>query len=157
MATRGTIALEFADGTIGMVYSHWDSYPSYNGKILAEHYMDPFKVRELIDLGNISSLAAEIGVQHPFDNPHPYGTDLYREHLAKHSAMTTFYGRDRGDLGQAAGYFTDFAHYELGGEIGDQWQEYNYILRNINGQPTWFVNGQTLESALKDGMDEDDE
>ena len=133
MATRGTIALEFADGSVGMVYSHWDNHPSHNGKILAEHYMDPFKVRELIDGGNISSLGAEIGVQHSFDEPH--------------DGMTTFYARDRGDLGQAAGYFTDFAHYELGGEIGDQWQEYNYILRNVNGQPTWYVNGRPLDVA----------
>ncbi len=130
MATRGTIALEFADGSVGMVYSHWDNHPSHNGKILLEHYQDPFKVRELIDGGNISSLGAEIGVQHPFDEAA--------------GNMTTFYGRDRGDFGQAAGYFTDFAHYELGGEIGDQWQEYNYILRSIDGRAQWFVNGRPL-------------
>lgn len=153
MATRGTIALEFADKTVGMVYSHWDNYPSWNGKILQEHYMDPFKVRQLIDLGNISSLRAEIGVQHPFDNPHRVFTDEYRAHEAEYKPMTTFYGRDRGDTDQSASYYKDFADYEANGG----WQEFNYVLRNIDGQPTWFVNGQTLASALSDGIEDDDE
>lgn len=138
MATRGTIALEFADKTVGMVYSHWDNYPSYNGKILQEHYMDPFKVRQLIDLGNVSSLAPEIGVQHDFDGPS--------------DGMTTFYGRDRGDTGQSATYFKDFADYKANGD----WQEYNYILRNMDGKPTWFVNGHILTSVLTEGMEDDE-
>ena len=40
MATRSTIALEFADGTVQQVYCHWDGYLDYNGKLLAEHYTD---------------------------------------------------------------------------------------------------------------------
>lgn len=152
MATRGTIALEFADGTVGMVYSHWDNYPAHNGKILQEHYMDPFKVRQLIDLGNISSLRAEVGVQHPFDNPAFYGTELYRAHEAEYGNMTTFYGRDRGDQNDGAAHFPDFADYEVNGD----WQEYNYILRNIGGQPVWFVNGTPLSHALIHGLEDDE-
>ncbi len=38
MATRSTIALEFADGTIGQVYAHWDGYLAHNGKMLLEYY-----------------------------------------------------------------------------------------------------------------------
>lgn len=152
MATRGTIALEFADGTIGMVYSHWDNSPSWNGKILQEHYGDPFKVRQLIDLGNISSLRAEIGVQHPFDSPYRWATDEYRAHEAQYGNMTTFYGRDRGDTDQSATYVKDFADYKANGD----WQEYNYILRNIDGKPVWFVNGHELASVLANGMDDDE-
>ena len=70
MATRGTIALEFADGTVGMVYSHWDNYLSHNGKILLENYTDPFKLQKLIDLGDLSSLGPDIGEKHEFDCPH---------------------------------------------------------------------------------------
>lgn len=152
MATRGTIALEFADGTIGMVYSHWDNYLEGTGKILQEHYLDPFKVRQLIDLGNISSLAADIGVQHPFDNPHQVFTDEYRAHHDEYKTMTTFYGRDRGDQDQGATSFPDFAGYEVNGD----WQEYNYILRNIGGQPTWFVNGTPLAHALVHGLEDEE-
>ena len=56
MATRSTIALEFADGTVQQVYCHWDGYLEHNGKILFNHYVDPYKTRDLIDMGDISSL-----------------------------------------------------------------------------------------------------
>ena len=66
MATRSTIALEFADGTVQQVYCHWDGYLDNNGKILFENYTDAFKLRELIDLGDLSSLGSEVGVKRPF-------------------------------------------------------------------------------------------
>lgn len=56
MATRSTIALEFADGTVQQIYCHWDGYLEHNGKILFNHYVDPYKTRDLIDMGDISSL-----------------------------------------------------------------------------------------------------
>ena len=56
MGTRSTIALEFADGSVSQVYCHWDGYLDNNGKILSEHYMNPFKVRDLVELGDFSSL-----------------------------------------------------------------------------------------------------
>ena len=60
MGTRSTIALEYADGTVGQVYCHWDGYLSNNGKILLQHYTDPFKVRALLDEGDMSSLDTEV-------------------------------------------------------------------------------------------------
>jgi len=65
MATRSTIALEFADGTIGQVYCHWDGYLAHNGKMLLEYYSNPFIMRDLIDLGDLSSLRPQIGTKHP--------------------------------------------------------------------------------------------
>ena len=56
MATRSTIAMEFADGTVQQIYCHWDGYLEHNGKILFNHYVDPYKTRDLIDMGDISSL-----------------------------------------------------------------------------------------------------
>jgi hypothetical protein len=56
MGTRSTIAIEFADNSISQVYCHWDGYLDNNGKILATYYTDPFKVRDLVDLGGFSSL-----------------------------------------------------------------------------------------------------
>jgi hypothetical protein len=56
MGTRSTIAIEFADNSVSQIYCHWDGYLDNNGRILSEHYKDPFKVRELIDLGDFSSL-----------------------------------------------------------------------------------------------------
>jgi len=133
MATRSTIALEFADGSVGQVYCHWDGYLSNNGKILQEHYSDPFKLRDLIDLGSISSLGPEIGEKHPFDNPHKYGTPEYFAEQASRRNITTFYGRDRGETdGVLAQYFKNFDEYVR----EHQYEEYEYILRR-NGR--WYV------------------
>jgi hypothetical protein len=60
MGTRSTIALEYADGTVGQVYCHWDGYLAHNGKILDNFYMDPFKVRDLIEGGDMSSLSDSV-------------------------------------------------------------------------------------------------
>ena len=135
MATRSTISLEFADGTIGQVYAHWDGYLAHNGKILFENYSDPFKLRELIDLGSLSSLRPQIGTKHPFSHYDVPGmtleqySDLYRD-------MTTFYGRDRGEGEYEANYFKDYEDFLLNGQA----EEYDYLLRNVNGVATWFVS-----------------
>jgi hypothetical protein len=60
MGTRSTIALEYADGSVGQVYCHWDGYLSNNGKILLNSYQDPFKVRDLLDEGDMSSLETTV-------------------------------------------------------------------------------------------------
>jgi hypothetical protein len=131
MATRSTIAIEFADGTVQQVYCHWDGYLEHNGKILQDHYMDPFKVRELTDLGGISSLAPNIGVQHPFSKFECKDGE-YDE--AAYEGMTTFYARDRGeDLHISK--FADYADYRKNA----QFEEYNYILRQVDGKAVWFV------------------
>ena len=60
MGTRSMIALEYADGQVGQVYCHWDGYLSHNGMILDINYTDPFKVRELLDNGDMSSLSDSV-------------------------------------------------------------------------------------------------
>ncbi len=135
MATRSTIALEFADGTVEQVYCHWDGYLDHNGKILQEHYSNPFKLKQLIQLGALSSLSREIGEKHSFDNPGKYGTpefDAYRQ-TVEH--MCTFYARDRGEE-LVKHTFKDFEDYKENA----QFEEYNYILRQVNGKAVWFVS-----------------
>ena len=135
MGTRSTIALEYADGTVDQIYCHWDGYLDWNGKMLAEHYTDPFKVRQLMDLGDMSSLQPCIGTQHAFEKA-PEGE-------------CTFYKRDRNESGCGAKRFKDFADYVA----NHQYEEYEYILRAVNGKATWFVDcGDcgyvTLETAF---------
>jgi hypothetical protein len=74
-------------------YCHWDGYLSHNGQILNSHYTDENKIVELILGGEMSSLGSEIGVKHPFDK-----YDLSDEEKAKFENMTTYYGRDRGEI-----------------------------------------------------------
>jgi hypothetical protein len=121
MGTRSTIALEYADGTVDQIYCHWDGYLDWNGKMLAEHYADPFKVRQLMDLGDMSTLQPSVGTQHAFEKA-PEGE-------------CTFYKRDRNESGCEAKKFKDFADYKA----NHQYEEYEYILRNVDGKAVWFV------------------
>ncbi len=152
MATRSTIALEFADGTVEQVYCHWDGYLEHNGVLLSKHYSNPFILRDLIDLGGLSSLRATIGTKHAFSQ-----FDLPKEDVEAFVNLTrdmcTFYARDRGER-LVVNKFVDYEHYLIHG----QWEEYDYILRNDNGVAVWFVSDNdgdfvTLESAIMDEQD----
>ena len=140
MGTRSTIAIEYADGTVEQIYCHWDGYLSHNGQILHKHYSDPFKVRQLMDLGDMSSLGERIGTQHAFDKA-PEGE-------------CTFYLRDRKEQGCKAKQFKDYADYIE----NHQYEEYEYILRQVDGKAVWFVADHdnvyiTLEQAFIDEQD----
>jgi hypothetical protein len=56
MSTRARIAIKNADGSFASIYTHSDGCPEYQGDILLTHYNTQDKVRELIDLGDMSSL-----------------------------------------------------------------------------------------------------
>jgi hypothetical protein len=110
MGTRSTIALEFADGSVSQVYCHWDGYLSNNGAILQNHYMNPFKVKELLELGDFSSLR---------DSVEDTKEGCYSE---------------RGEDCPARQY-QHFDEYVT----ECQQEEYDYILRNVDGVAVWFV------------------
>jgi len=60
MATRSTIWIENEDGSRDGIYCHHDGYPDYVGMILKNNYDTDEKIRELISLGGISSLAPTV-------------------------------------------------------------------------------------------------
>lgn len=118
MGTRSTIAIEFADNSVSQIYCHWDGYLEHNGAILGKHYMDPFKVQELINLGDMSSLSETVD-------------------------SCEFYMRDRREEDCHARRYKDVAEY-----FADcQQEEYDYILRNVNGTATWFVRCYATDGA----------
>ena len=139
MATRSTIALEYADGTIGQVYCHWDGYLEHNGVLLSKHYSNPFILRDLIDLGDISSLRPTVGTKHAFSRLEvPMDGEAYDK---LYGDMTTFYGRDRGEEGTGAKTFIDFQDYM----VRFQHEEYAYILRKDGN---WYVKAYSNEFEL---------
>ena len=144
MGTRSTIALEYADGTVDQVYCHWDGYLDHNGEILRQHYMDPFKVRDLMDLGDMSSLGPQLGEKHSFDIQAKYGTPEYEAEQEVKRQMCTFYGRDRGEEGAKRKRFVDFTAYQN----EHQYEEYEYILRNVDGVATWFVSSYVTDGYV---------
>jgi hypothetical protein len=113
MGTRSTIALEFADGTVEQVYCHWDGYLDHNGKILDDHYQDPFKVKELLALGAFSSLRNDV-----------------------ESTKETAYHHWRGEELVITRYKNADEYFDCCSS-----EEYDYILRDsaANGGATWFV------------------
>jgi hypothetical protein len=110
MGTRSTIALEFADGTVEQVYCHWDGYLENNGQILATHYTDPFKVKELVALGGFSSLSETV-----------------------EATAETAYTK-RGEEISVNKYKNADEYFDC-----SQQEEYDYILRNVDGAAVWFV------------------
>jgi hypothetical protein len=155
MGTRSTIALEFADGTVEQVYCHWDGYLDHNGQILQDHYSDPFKLRDLIDQGDLSSLGPNIGTAHPF-SPHGSKEDEALYEAAKEAGACTFYARDRGETGTGAKKFKDFEDYKA----NHQYEEYEYILRACGDKAVWFVADhndvyELLEPALTKALAEE--
>jgi hypothetical protein len=139
MGTRSTIALEFADGSVEQVYCHWDGYLAYNGKILFENYNNPFILRDLIDLGDLSSLRPMVGTKHAFSH---YDTDLKQEQYYElYGDMCTFYGRDRGETRCDKKKFLDFQDYLA----HHQYEEYEYILRRDGN---WYVKQHDNEYEL---------
>ena len=121
MATRSTIALEFADGTIGQVYCHWDGYPENNGRILVENYKDHKKVQALIDLGDISNLAPN--VEAAPDTGHTFNDPV--------DGVVVAYGRDRGETGIGKN-----SHSSVPGFFNGDIEEYGYLFTQ-EGQ--WLV------------------
>jgi hypothetical protein len=119
MATRSTIAYK-TDRGVTAIYCHWDGYPAGVGKTLQEHYQAAYKIGKLVNMGDVSSLGAEIGKQHDFDARD--GEDDW----------TTFYGRDRGEKNVGCKEFATIAewldHYG--------WSDYAYLW---NGRE-WLVH-----------------
>lgn len=130
MSTNSSIALELADGRVMSVYCHWDGYYSHVGSKLLNHYNTPSKALELLTHGNISSLYEQIGEKHSFD--------------ARTPSWTTFYGRDRGETGQAPKIHADFDAYLRNNHS----QSYNYFMTRDG---VWYASEN--ETNLLKGLD----
>ena len=63
MATRSMIFLQGSrdKNKFRYIYSHWDGYPEWNGRVLKYFYLPhPEKVEKLISLGDVSSIETKI-------------------------------------------------------------------------------------------------
>lgn len=123
MATRSTISITKADGTIQSIYCHFDGYPEGVGKVLKEHYTNVEKIEQLIELGSISSLDKECykPENHTFEHPV--------------DGFTVAYHRDRNEpwdrvKPEKFGNFESF-------RVSADWQEYNYLYKDGK----WLVKG----------------
>lgn len=73
MATRSRIRMVLPSGEAKSIYCHWDGYPSNQMPLLEGYYNNTEKVRELLNLGDISYLAKRVKPEpnepHSFNNP----------------------------------------------------------------------------------------
>lgn len=128
MATRSTITVRTGANERVQIYCHWDGYVDYNGLMLFKHYNHPTKAKNLVRLGDISSLREFI---HPLKHiPH----DFYNPQ----GNVTVAYGRDRGETGVEGIVLTN-------AESGRS-ESYDYFYDGSK----WFVDGRCLETILKD-------
>jgi hypothetical protein len=137
MGTRSRIGVMHGN-KVKSIYCHWDGYLGFNGEVLQEHY-DSAKANQLVALGDLSSLRAEIGEKHAFSK-----FLLPAEEVEAYKALTenwcTFYGRDRGEKDiefQVAQTFAEFLE-----QCDHCGAEYYYIMKD----GTWYV-GDTYEST----------
>ena len=143
MSTRSYIVIEkkresgekFYEG----VYCHWDGYPSYNGKILFNHYKDRAKVEKLISLGDLSVLDERI---EPTE-----GSGHCFEYDKREKGVCVFYKRDRGETG------VDAKEVTLEELACDSWIKYTYVY-TLEGEWKVFTPGHlnkmaNLEDAIK--------
>lgn len=76
MSTRSNIGMVSKDGkSAQVIYCHSDGYPSYNGKILLEHYQDEKKIKQLIKLGTFLTLDPRSGRNTTSTNPTLFGAE----------------------------------------------------------------------------------
>jgi hypothetical protein len=114
MATRSLIGKLNEDGTITNIYCHFDGYPERNGVILQEYYSTPFKVDQLLALGNLSVLSKQIGEKQDFN----------KREIQNHDWCLA-YGRDRGESNQQAQVSTRESFFST-----DHGVDYLYLYNN---------------------------
>lgn len=126
MATRGSITVKLPNGKYRSVYTHWDSYPKHNGKILLENYNTQELAEELVEGGDISSLGKQVSTDlpHSFTNPQ--------------SDVTVYYHRDRGEEMTR----NDFDSFEAAMIM--KRNEYNYLFQ----EGSWYLHGKLLTQEM---------
>lgn len=132
MSTRSIIAARENSGNIRAIYCHYDGYPEGVGEKLAEHYTESVKIEQLLNLGNISSLAKEIGEAHDFNKSQDFPD------------WCNAYGRDRGETEQEAKSFEFIS--ELLEFAGENCAEYVYF---YNGKEWKYLETEPTFQPLR--------
>ena len=138
MATRSNIAIKNKNGGVDSIYCHWDGYLTHNGSILLNSYTDVDKIKKLISLGDISSLADNVepsSGEPSFDKPQ--------------ADVVVAYGRDRGEENIQTLHWSSIEEYLH--NINKMWIEYVYIY-DEQEQKWFYIGGDTgsLTELTKD-------
>jgi hypothetical protein len=134
MSTRSQIARQLPSGQIESIYCHFDGYPSHHAPILLDAYSTEERVKELLDLGNLSILGPEIGQEHDFDS-----------HIRKApDSWCLFYGRDRHEPNnRSTTYIDERAFLDA---CKDSWADFLYLFQC--GRWAWRTREATFWRQL---------
>jgi hypothetical protein len=132
MSTHSNIGILNQDESVTSIYCHFDGYLDGVGRILFEHYKDETKIRQLMDLGDISSLGPEIG------------NKVDRTSYDLDDQQCIAYGRDYGEKNcESQNYISEKEYLKNANDFA-------YLFKN----GAWYVsirksNFYLLESMLK--------
>lgn len=90
MATRSLIGIVNENNSVQVIYCHWDGYPEYVGLQLQLNYRDEKVIRELIAMGDRSSLTGAPDVENT--HLHTQGTAIVE---TVYESMQKFYEADK--------------------------------------------------------------
>jgi len=128
------------EGRIRSIYVHFDGYLEGVGQTLLDNYKDDEKISQLLDLGDLSILAGDIGKKHDFDS-----------HDSK-SGMCLAYGRDRGEKKAQAKDHADVKDFVVYRRKCDC--ECLYLWKNgkwlVYTPPDDYPEWKSIEQALKE-------
>lgn len=145
MSTRCMIGIKEKDGNIRAIYCHHDGYPKGVGKVLLDFYKEERKVRQLLELGSISSLGAfpisEKEYADIFDRKHIPNRDMSTFIACDDYAATGGMEDNEPDIfAGETGYLEDMQHSD---------RAYIYLFKN--GQ--WYINTNTWKTFKKLSVD----
>lgn len=128
MSTRSNIGIINEDGSVDVIYCHWDGYPCHNGALLLHHYKEEDKVRRLMRLGDISYLAEKLepapGQEHTYDKPA--------------DGVVVAYMRDFGDKDAHARHYGSLDAYRKELQSSNTWIEFVYLYNVAERRWLWF-------------------
>lgn len=138
MSTHAYIAEKIDNNQVRVIYCHTDGYLEWTGDLLSRCYNTPEKVKELIDLGDLSILYERLNPDP--SKPHGFEYDL------RQPGVTVAYGRDRGETDTQAQTCSISELEEVPCSFsylfdGDKWLYYD--------GKQWILLSEALSKALK--------
>lgn len=133
MSTRCRIGIENKNGTITSIYCHHDGYLEGVGEILVNHYKAEEKIRQLMELGDMSSLGTEpVENLRGLENPGYGTTDWVKAYKELRPENQCIIYKTRGEYCPAKIHnsIEEYQKYSR-----DCWGEYAYLFKD--GE--WFV------------------
>ncbi len=154
MATRSFIITTNPKGDCSGIYCHWDGYPSWVGRILSEHYTTPGRVRQLIRLGDLSSLGERVTPIGPHDFERSEKGTTVAQWRDRYARGHQYEGQPKWkDLRARSGGLSELVKI-----ASDSWCEYVYLYFNglwhfasiddaLEGKPFELLTPERIEAG----------